>query len=181
MDRTGQGESQAPRHEPSWSKQRATLRTWVNGRPRRKTFPIRAKKIRTGPANGWNQDEGAEEPTLLVKRTLRSGQQVWYHGHVVVLGDVNPGAEVCAGGDIVVMGWLRGLAHAGAGGDDSAKVSAFRLDPVQLRIGQYIGRAPDHGQGELPKVPEVAEVRDGHVIIDRWQGSVLTNGQAIGP
>lgn len=123
----------------------------------------------------WDFEEQARRnPTLLVRRTLRSGQHVRFDGHVVVLGDVNPGAEIRASGDIVVMGWLRGLAHAGAEGDDAAKVSAFRLDPTQLRIGPYIGRAPDHGESVLPDIPEIAEVRDGHLVIDRWRASVLT-------
>ncbi|PSR22078.1 MAG: septum site-determining protein MinC [Sulfobacillus acidophilus] len=124
----------------------------------------------------WRYEEDARrDPTLLVRRTLRSGQRVRYFGNVVVLGDVNPGAEITAGGDIIVMGWLRGVAHAGAGGNDRAMVSAFRLNPTQLRIGQYIGRAPDQGEAVLPDIPEFAEVRDGHLVIDRWRKSVLTD------
>lgn len=120
------------------------------------------------------EDEARRHPTLLIRRTLRSGQRVRFYGNVVVMGDVNPGAEITAGGDIVVMGWLRGLAHAGANGDQHAVVSAFRLNPTQLRIAHVIGRAPDQGEAVLPEVPEVAEVRDGHLVIDRWQKSVLT-------
>lgn len=125
----------------------------------------------------WDvEEEARRHPTLLIRRTLRSGQRVRFHGNVVVLGDVNPGAEITAGGDIIVMGWLRGMAHAGAKGDERALVSAFRLNPTQLRIGTYIGRAPDQGEAVLPDVPEFAEVRDGHLVIDRWQHSVLTSG-----
>ena len=178
MDRADRGESGAS----GPLKRRAILRTWVDGRPRKKEFPIPVKKLLRGAApEGSGRLPGDEIPTLLVRRTLRSGQRIWHHGHVVVLGDVNPGAEICASGDIVVMGWLRGLAHAGAGGDDSAKVSAFRLDPVQLRIGRFIGRAPDHGEMAPPDIPEVAEVRDGHLVIDRWPGSVLTHEQETPP
>ncbi len=120
------------------------------------------------------EEEARRHPTLLIRRTLRSGQRVRFYGNVVVLGDVNPGAEITAGGDIIVMGWLRGLAHAGSEGDGNAIVAAFRLNPTQLRIGEIIGRAPDHGEAVLPEVPEVAEVRDGRLVIDRWQKSVLT-------
>ncbi|MCY0900418.1 MAG: septum site-determining protein MinC [Firmicutes bacterium] len=130
--------------------------------------------------SGWTYEwETAEEarrhPTLLVRRTLRSGQRIRFYGNVVVLGDVNPGAEITAGGDIIVMGWLRGLAHAGAGGNNRAVVSAFRLNPIQLRIGEYIGRAADDGEPVMPDVPEIAEVRDGRVVIDRWQHSILSS------
>jgi septum site-determining protein MinC len=107
-------------------------------------------------------------PTLLVRRTLRSGQRVRFNGNVVVLGDVNPGAEIVASGDIVVMGTLRGVAHAGATGSAEAVVVAFRLQPVQLRVGTVIGRAPD-GQAPRPDGPEVARVRDGALVIERFQ------------
>jgi septum site-determining protein MinC len=131
--------------------------------------------------NEWDAEELARrDPTLLVRHTMRSGQKVKFSGNVVVLGDVNPGAEVHAGGDIIVMGWLRGLAHAGGDSNEKAKVSAFRLDPTQLRIARHIGRAPDHGEGVIPDVPEVAEVKDGRLVIDRWQQSVLSGLQTTG-
>lgn len=106
-------------------------------------------------------------PTLLVRRTLRSGQRVRYNGNVVVLGDVNPGAEIVAAGDIVVMGTLRGVAHAGATGSGDAMVAAFRLQPMQLRVGSVIGRAPD-GQPARADAPELARVRDGVLVIERF-------------
>ncbi|MBX5466844.1 MAG: septum site-determining protein MinC [Firmicutes bacterium] len=119
-----------------------------------------------GPAD-WNE-EARRHPTVLIRRTLRSGQTVRFGGNVVVLGDVNPGAEITAGGDIVVMGWLRGVAHAGARGDQRAIVSAFRLAPTQLRIAHLIARAPDDGEDHVPDVPEYAEIRNGQLVIDRW-------------
>ncbi|HHY08960.1 MAG TPA: septum site-determining protein MinC [Firmicutes bacterium] len=102
-------------------------------------------------------DPKPEENTLLVRRTIRSGQGVYYDGNVVVMGDVNAGAEIVCSGDILVLGSLRGVAHAGAEGKIDATVYAFRLEPTQLRIAHYISRAPD---GEVPKPsgPEIARV-----------------------
>ncbi|MGH7685090.1 MAG: septum site-determining protein MinC, partial [Vulcanimicrobiaceae bacterium] len=68
----------------------------------------------------------------------RGGQSLANVGHVVVVGDVNPGAELVAGGDILVFGALRGVAHAGAQGDRSARVYALVLEPTQLRIATTI-------------------------------------------
>lgn len=105
---------------------------------------------------------------VLVRRTLRSGQAIQHAGHVVVLGDVNPGAEVVAGGDVVVWGRLGGVVHAGAGGDDQALVCALELAPIQLRIGDHIARAPD----EEPRVstgPEIARVREGRIVVEPWK------------
>jgi septum site-determining protein MinC len=113
-------------------------------------------------------DVVSEEQTILVQRTVRSGQQVFYPGNVVILGDVNPGGEVVAGGNIIVMGVFRGVAHAGAMGDKRAIVAALRLEPSQLRIAGYITRAPE-GDFSALRQPEIARVQDGVVIIEQYQ------------
>jgi septum site-determining protein MinC len=107
----------------------------------------------------------ASETALVVTKTLRSGQAVRHDGDVILLGDVNPGAEVIAAGHIVVMGALRGLAHAGCTGNRSAFVAAVRLRPTQLRIAGVVGRAPDQEEPAQP-VPEVARLRDGMIVIE---------------
>lgn len=112
--------------------------------------------------------EIAEESTVLIKRTLRSGQSIHYQGNVVVLGDVNPGAEIVAGGNVIVMGALRGVVHAGATGDNGAVVTAFRLLPTQLRIADQITRSPDGAYPE-PGVAETARIIDGVVVIQQYQ------------
>ncbi len=106
------------------------------------------------------------ETALVVTRTLRSGQSVRHQGDVIVLGDVNPGAEVIATGHIVVMGALRGVAHAGCAGNSGAFVAATKLRPTQLRIAQVIGRAPDAQEDPAQPLPEVARVRDGIIVIE---------------
>jgi septum site-determining protein MinC len=110
--------------------------------------------------------EEAREDAVMVRRTLRSGRSVRHHGHVVVLGDVNPGAEIVAGGDIVVWGRLRGVAHAGADGDENAVVCALDLSPTQLRIARFIATSPERKGNPQP---EVARVKDGHIVAERWK------------
>ena len=105
--------------------------------------------------------------TFFVKKTLRSGQKINYDGNIVILGDVNPGAEIVAAGDIFVFGVLRGIAHAGASGDNKAIVTAFRLQPTQLRIADKISRAPD-GTVFTPSFPEVASIKDGLIYIEPY-------------
>ncbi len=113
-------------------------------------------------------DVEEEGKTLLVKRTIRSGQTIRFEGNIVILGDVNPGAEVVAEGDIVVMGHFRGIAHAGAKGNKDATISAFRLEPSQLRIANCITRAPDIPDNS-PKTPEIGFLKDKHIIIDYFK------------
>ena len=124
--------------------------------------------IRYIPVRQNRDDIISQEQTILVQRTIRSGQRVFYPGNVVVLGDVNPGGEVIAGGNIIVMGAFRGIAHAGALGKEDAIVAALRLEPSQLRIAGYITRAPE-GDFSNPYQPEIARVQDGIVIIEQYQ------------
>lgn len=100
--------------------------------------------------------------SVFVSHTLRSGQRVECEGDVVVLGDVNDGAEVIAGGSIAVMGALRGLAHAGATGRSDVVVAANILGPKQLRISGKIAVFPSDKPGEGP---EIAEYKSGSIVI----------------
>ncbi|MEZ4667757.1 MAG: septum site-determining protein MinC [Anaerolineae bacterium] len=105
-------------------------------------------------------------PGVMIKRTLRSGRTVNSSGHVVVLGDVNPGAEIIAAGDIIVWGRLRGIVHAGADGDEDAIVCALDMTPMQLRIAKYITTSPVDKRRN-PK-PEMASVRKGQIVVEPW-------------
>lgn len=104
---------------------------------------------------------------LFLRETLRSGRSIYHEGHVIIIGDVNPGAEVIAGGDVIVWGRLRGLVHAGALGDASALICALELTPTQLRIASQIAIPPDERQGD--PVPETASIRDGQIVADPWR------------
>ncbi len=108
----------------------------------------------------------AEMAGIVVRGTLRSGQAVHHAGHVTLIGDVNPGAEVVAGGDVIIWGKLRGTVHAGAMGDDGALVCALQLAPSQIRIGAHIARPPERGRP--PKFPEIASVQGGQIVVERW-------------
>ncbi len=104
---------------------------------------------------------------LYLRQTLRSGQTVSHKGHLVIVGDVNPGAEVVADGDITVWGALRGIAHAGMSGNTQAEIRALRLEPIQIRIAHAIARAPDRPRKSLQQRigPETARVVNGSIRI----------------
>ena len=104
---------------------------------------------------------------LYLRQTLRSGQAVTHKGDLVIIGDVNPGAEVSAEGDITIWGALRGVAHAGTAGNAAAEIRALKFDPIQLRIAHAIARAPDRSKaGPLgPSGPETARIVDGKIRI----------------
>jgi septum site-determining protein MinC len=102
--------------------------------------------------------------TLYHCTTLRGGQALHHPGNIVVVGDVNPGAELVAAGDIVVFGRLAGVAHAGAQGDENARVYAIDLDATQLRIATFIA-ADTESAASSPSRPQVAMVRAGRITL----------------
>lgn len=109
-------------------------------------------------------------PTLYIHRTLRSGQSIKSDGNIVIIGDVNPGAEVIAKGDITVWGILAGIAKAGSDGNTYSKIRALKLNAIQIRIGDVFARRPDtvntpyiHRTDSY--VPEEARVSKNHIVI----------------
>ncbi|HEY6486986.1 MAG TPA: septum site-determining protein MinC [Candidatus Cybelea sp.] len=114
--------------------------------------PAALHVVETGPA------------TLYHASTMRGGQVLHHTGNIVVVGDVNPGAELIATGDILVFGRLGGIAHAGAQGDESARIYALDLSPTQLRIATFIA-ADAESKRSRPAVAEAALVRDGRITI----------------
>jgi septum site-determining protein MinC len=100
---------------------------------------------------------------VMFRRTLRSGRTIHSDGHVIVYGDVNPGAKIIATGDIIVWGKLRGTVHAGANGDENAIVCALDMSPNQLRIAGYIVTSPPGKRGDV--YPEVALIRNNQIVV----------------
>jgi septum site-determining protein MinC len=106
------------------------------------------------------------EEAVLVEHTLRSGHSIRYQGHVIVIGDVNPGSEIIAGGHVIVWGKLRGTVHAGATGDINAMVCALDLTPTQLRIANQISISP---KKRAEARPERAYIKDDQIIAEPWR------------
>ena len=107
--------------------------------------------------------EIAISETKFHRGSLRSGQKMESEGSLVILGDVNSGAEVMASDNIVVLGALRGLAHAGAKGNKQAIISAGILDTVQIRIANVI-KEIDRDEEPLHKQAYVSIINDQIVI-----------------
>jgi len=131
-------------------------------------FDLQAAETLDQPAqNGAGpQDQREASDSLFLRRTVRSGQAIHHHSSVIVLGDVNPGAEIVAGGDIIVWGVLRGMVHAGYPANDQALVCSLALAPVQLRIAHLLSRPPEGFEAQ-PR-PEVAAIRDGQIVVEAW-------------
>ena len=113
--------------------------------------------------------------TEILQHGLRAGFRGEYRGSVVVLGDVNPGAELIAAGDVIVMGVLRGVVHAGAGGRTDAIVYARPIASAQIRIAGAVARsADDNSLGAMRRSQErpeaeLARLQDGVIQIESYQ------------
>lgn len=115
-----------------------------------------------------------EQEIVSVSKIIRSGQILEVPGDLLLIGDVNPGGTVMAGGNIFIMGVLKGIAHAGCFGNKDAIIAASVMKPSQLRISEFINRAPDHYIEEESHEMECAYMdENNHMIIDRLQ--VLNN------
>jgi septum site-determining protein MinC len=136
-------------------------------------------------ATSLPSDTHPTQEVTWIHGTLRSGRLIETNGHLVVLGDVNRGAELRAKGDIVIWGELKGIAHAGFPDNTAASIRALRLDALQLRIADVIARRPDKAPS-LTKgffsalkddshqcLPEVALVEGDEIVIT----SSLKKGQ----
>ena len=80
----------------------------------------------------------ANSGTLILDRSIRSGQQEEHSGNVVLIGHLHSGAEILAGGSVTILGRLMGLVHAGRGGTDGVYVVAGSFESQQLRIGDKL-------------------------------------------
>ena len=107
--------------------------------------------------------EIAISETTFHRGSLRSGQKLEIEGSVVIIGDVNSGAEVIASDNIVVLGNLRGLAHAGAKGNKQAIIAAGLLDTVQIRIANIV-KEIDRDEEPMHKQAYISVIEDKIVI-----------------
>ncbi len=108
------------------------------------------------------------------KGTLRSGQVLEFDTSIVILGDVNAGAQVVSTGNVVVLGKLLGNVYAGASGRENSFVVALQMNPTQIRIGDVIARSPDEKQKTVNET-KIAFSQDGNIYIEPLDRNVLND------
>lgn len=111
----------------------------------------------------WSHNT-VEGNTKFYRGTMRCGNSIQFKGNVVVMGDVNPGAEIIATGNILVTGILKGTVHAGAKGNRNAIVSAQGIYPTQLRIADLITVSPKEKAQKLNYF-ETAYIKENNIYI----------------
>lgn len=129
----------------------------------------RISKPRPEESRQFAVDDLGDATALFVNKTLRSGTRIEFAGHVVVVGDVNPGAEIVAEGNVLVWGRVRGMVHAGSKGNTSAFICALDLSPTQLRIADEVSAVL---KPQVKPHPEVVSLNgDGKLQSEPWEPS----------
>jgi len=126
----------------------------------------RISKPRPEEGRKFAVEDLGEETALFLHRTIRSGTRIEFAGHVVILGDVNPGAEIVSEGSIMIWGRLRGMVHAGAKGNRKAVICALDLSPIQLRIADQVSAALRPQEHPRPEVVRINT--DGTLQAEPW-------------
>jgi septum site-determining protein MinC len=126
----------------------------------------RVSKPRPQESRDFAVDDLGEGTALFIDRTLRSGTRIEFAGHVVVLGDVNPGAEIIAEGNVIVWGRLRGVVHAGKTDRREVVVCALDFSPMQLRIADEVLPTTSRQGQATPQVAHLDE--NGKMLIENW-------------
>ncbi|GGM27346.1 putative septum site-determining protein MinC [Paraliobacillus quinghaiensis] len=111
----------------------------------------------------------ADSEMKVITKMIRSGQVLDITGDLLLIGDVNPGGKITATGNIFVLGNLRGIAHAGCLGNREAVIASSYMQPMQLRIADFISRSPDYEADGV--YMECGFINDNKekIVIDRLQ------------
>ena len=108
--------------------------------------------------------------SLLITKSVRSGQRMSVRGNVVVMGDINPGGVILATGNIVVMGTCRGVLHAGAEGDANAYIICYNMAAQQLLISSCVATVPASAAATPLKM---ASILGGAIVLTDYQPSLF--------
>jgi septum site-determining protein MinC len=111
--------------------------------------PVAAPPVAEPPPAVQHQQQAAAKPAMIVDQPVRAGTRIWAQGaDLIVVGTVNPGAEVIADGNIHVYGRLLGRAIAGGQSATEARIFATHFDPELVSIAGYY--AVREGLGNAP-------------------------------
>lgn len=97
-------------------------------------YKIEHPPAKIQPVPGAADERESPNNAPIVSYNLRGGQTINHDGDVIVIGNINPGAEVKASGSIFVFGILKGSVHAGWPKNTDAVVVANQLLPQRLWI-----------------------------------------------
>ena len=111
-----------------------------------------------GKAASQPAPEAPASETRVIDQPVRSGQQIYSRGDLIVLAPVSTGAELMAEGHIHVYSKLRGRALAGVRGDGDARIFCRDLDAELVSIAGHYRVAED--------LPDALRGKAVHISLD---------------
>ena len=136
----------------------------ISTTPKKRSVPterIRQRDL----SKGWNHHKS---DVLMLRGRVRSGQKINAKKHLVITGDVNPGAELLAGGDIIVLGSLKGKVHAGYPDNDNAIVFSLAFNPSLVKIGSVAAAGSEDSEAIGP---EYACIEKSSIVVKDYMKS----------
>lgn len=161
---SGEDDTELAKHLSPFLKKRFAVNSVTPFKDQTKIKADHKTRFRTRESErGWKT---TKSDVLLITGRVRSGQKIDTGKHLVVYGDVNPGAEVIAGGDIIILGCLSGTAIAGQKQDNNSVIFALDFKPTQIQINDIVGMG---GNRKTKKEPEIAYLNDAkELVVDSY-------------
>lgn len=97
------------------------------------------------------KEEAVKKQTHIIKKRIRSGQRLELDGDVLLLEDLNHGAELIATGNVYVMGKAMGFIHAGSEGDETSTVIALEMRVSHLKIADVLAKNDEEHKSNFPE------------------------------
>lgn len=119
-----------------------------------------------------------EDSGQFYRGTLRNGQVLESDKSIVILGDVNPGAQVISRGNVVILGCCMGTVYAGASGNSCCFAAALTMKPRQVRIADKAARSAITKRidtGEYAIDPKIIFIRDEHLVMEPLSGKIFSS------
>lgn len=135
-------------------------------------------------------EEKAAEPTIPVEQikevvtdnfkssrarffdgVVKKGRVVESDGHMVLMGNVEPGGKLIASGNIIVMGGIYGEAEAGCRGSDGAYIAALDLSAEKLSIAgrsMDLKKQPENEEETAWEGPQKAYLINNEIILEKF-------------
>lgn len=106
------------------------------------------------------------EGSTVINHVVRSGQQIYAKGDLIILSSVGAGAEVISEGNIHIYGTLRGRALAGVLGDETARIFCSDLQAELISIAGNF-RINEDLDKKLTNTPVKIHLHNQALIIEK--------------
>jgi len=99
-----------------------------------------------------------DHDVLVHRKNLRSGSILESDKTVVLIGNVNPGAEIRSGRNIIILGKLMGTAHAGYPNNTNSLIFCLKLKNPLIKIADMVAEFNEQEIKKQIKLKEISNI-----------------------